>query len=282
MAVREWLDLMERAWNAADHPRGPDGRFLGKGGAKSKSAGTSRPRDGKPSDSASGSEGKSGDGKPSPAKTPAKKDTAKPPAKATPKAPAKSPAEPKAADPPPGPAPKPKDKAFLDSHYAGWKDKLTPAQEKAMRFYQSPGFALMNGQLRGLDKGDIKADVTFDDADLERARKASKDLHSAIRKAPPLEEPMTVYRGFSADQFGDLKPGMRIADKGFTSTSITNDVGSVGRATKQATAEIVLPAGTKAAAGSSRELVLPPGSKFRVASVATRKGVPHVRLELIL
>jgi hypothetical protein len=273
MAVREWLDLMERAWNAADHPRGPDGRFLGKGGAKSKSGGTSRPRGGKPSDSASGSDGKSGDGKPSPAKA-----TPKAPAKA----PAKSPAKPKAADPPPGPAPKPKDKAFLDSHYAGWKDKLTPAQEKAMRFYQSPGFALMNGQLRGLDKGDIKADVTFDDADLARAKKASKDLHSAIRKAPPLEEPMTVYRGFSADQFGDLQPGMRIADKGFTSTSITNDVGTVGRATKQATAEIVLPAGTKAAAGSSRELVLPPGSKFRVTSVTTRKGVPHMRLELIL
>lgn len=275
MAVREWLDLMERAWNSADHPRGPDGRFLGKGGdGKSKSSSTSRPR-GKASPSDGGGSGDTrgggNGGTEKPSASPAAKPTrAKPAAKA----------KPKAADP--GPAPAPKDKAFIDSHYSEWKDKLSPAQDKAMRFYQSPGFALMNGQLRGLDKKDIKADVSFNDADLARASKASKDLHAAIRKAPPLEEPMTVYRGFGADQFGDLSPGMQISDKGFTSTSITNDVGSVGRATKQATAEITLPAGTKAAAGSSREMVLPPNSKFRVLSVTTRKGVPHVRMELVL
>lgn len=183
---------------------------------------------------------------------------------------------------PTGDKPPAKDKAFLDSHYGEWKDGLSPAQEKAMRFYQSPGFALMNGQLRGLDRKDIKADVTFDDADLKRAQKASKDLHSAIRKAPPLKEPITVYRGFSADQFGDLKPGMELKDKAFVSTSLTPDVGSVGKASRPATAEIVLPEGTKAAAGSSRELVLPPGSRFRVRSVTSRRGVPHVEMELIL
>lgn len=186
-----------------------------------------------------------------------------------------------AAAAPTGDAPA-KGKEFLNQHYDEWKKGLSPAQEKAMRFYQSPGFALMNGQLRGLDRKDIKADVSFDDADLARANKASKDLHSAIRKAPPLTEPMTVYRGFSADQFGDLKPGMELKDKGFVSTSLTPDVSSVGRAAKPATAEIVLPKGTKAAAGSAREMVLPPGSKFRVASVATRRGIPHVRLELIV
>lgn len=280
MAVREWLDLMERAWNSGDHPRGPDGRFLGKGGAaKSKSSSTSRPARSKPAPSGGGDTGAKG-GTEKPAASPAAKPArAKPGAKPAAK-PAKSTAKPKAADP--GPAPAAKDKAFIDSHYSEWKDKLSPGQEKAMRFYQSPGFALMNGQLRGLDKKDIKADLSFNDADLVRASKASKDLHAAIRKAPPLEEPMTVYRGFGADQFGDLSPGMQISDKGFTSTSITNDVGSVGRATKQATAEIALPAGTKAAAGSSREMVLPPNSKFRVLSVTTRKGVPHVRMELVL
>lgn len=175
-----------------------------------------------------------------------------------------------------------KGKEFIDSHYGEWKNNLSPAQEKAMRFYQSPGFALMNGQLRGLDPKDIKADVSFNEADLARARKASKDLASAIRKAPPLEEPMTVYRGFSADQFGDLSPGMELKDKAFVSTSLTPDVAAVGRATRPATAEIVLPKGAKAAAGSSRELVLPPGSKFRVVETSTRKGIPHVKLELVI
>jgi hypothetical protein len=210
-----------------------------------------------------------------PAKRPAKAGPSKPatPAKSQPAPAGKAPT---------GSKPQAKDKAFLDSHYGEWKDNLSPAQEKAMRFYQSPGFALMNGQLRGLDRKDIKADVTFDDADLKRAQKASKDLHSAIRKAPPLKEPITVYRGFSADQFGDLKPGMELKDKAFVSTSLTPDVGSVGKASRPATAEIVLPEGTKAAAGSSRELVLPPGSRFRVRSVTSRRGVPHVEMELIL
>ncbi|MFI6510121.1 ADP-ribosyltransferase [Streptosporangium sp. NPDC050855] len=202
--------------------------------------------------------------KPSAAKAPAAKPAAKtPPSAGTTKA-------------------APRDKKFLDDHYGSWRNSLSPAQDKAMRFYQSPGFALMNGQLRGLNSKDIKADVSFNDADLDRARKASKDLNSAIKKAPPLTEPMTVYRGFSADQFGELKPGQELSDKGFVSTSLTNDVGSVGRATRQATAEITLPKGTKAAAGSNREMVLPPGSKFRVVSVTTRKGVPHVHMELML
>jgi hypothetical protein len=292
VAVRAWMELMERAWNPDAHPRGPDGRFIRKGGGsaasgKAKSARPTRSKAGggqpatksKTAPTSDGGktkqDGTSGGDTPKrqTRSKPAAKSDAKPAGKKTPAA--KTGTKPVATPPA-------KDKAFLDSHYGEWKNNLSPAQEKAMRFYQSPGFALMNGQLRGLDKKDIKADVSFDDADLARAAKASKDLKSAIRKAPPLQEPMTVYRGFSADQFGDLEPGMQIQDKGFVSTSITNDVGSVGRATRQATAEIVLPRGTKAAAGSSREMVLPPGSKFRVQSVTTRKGVPHVVMELVV
>jgi len=173
-------------------------------------------------------------------------------------------------------------KEFLDAHYSGWRDSLSPAHEKALRFYQSPGFALMNGQLRGLDRKDIKADVSFSDADLARASKASKDLASAIRKAPPLEHDLTVYRGLSADQFGDLKAGQVITDKGFTSTSLTDDVQAVGKARRPATAEILLPKGTRAGAGSSRELILPPGARFKVVEVKGKGNTVHLKLELIL
>lgn len=172
-------------------------------------------------------------------------------------------------------------KAFIDSHYGQWRDGMTSAHEKALRFYQSPGFALMNGQLRGLDKGGLKKSEHASDSDLMRAEKASKDLTAAIRKAPPLERDVTVYRGFSADQFGDLRPGSLITDKGFTSTSLTNDVQAVGRARKPATAEITLPKGTRAGAGSSRELILSPGSTFRVISATTRGGAPHYKLVLV-
>lgn len=173
-------------------------------------------------------------------------------------------------------------KDFLDSHYGGWREKLTPAQEKGLRFYQSPGFALMNGQLRGLDLDELKKAERASDADLARAKSASRAFAAAIKSAPPLEEPVMVYRGFSADQFGQLEAGKTIVDKGFTSTSLTDDAGAVGKAARKATAEIMLPAGTRAGAGSSRELVLPPGSKFRIVEVTTRGGAPHVVMEYLL
>ena len=166
-------------------------------------------------------------------------------------------------------------------HFDQWRDKMTPAQEKGLRFYQSPGFALMNGQLRGLDPEGLKSSEHASDSDMERARKASKDLTAAIRKAPPLPGKLTVYRGFSADQFGDLKPGAVITDKGFTSTSLTKDVAPVGRAKVPATAEIRLPAGTKAGAGASRELILPPGSSFSVVSTSGKGKNLKVVLELV-
>lgn len=169
----------------------------------------------------------------------------------------------------------------LIGQYKGWRDGLTPAEDKALRFYQSPGFALMNGQLRGLDTGKLKAGEHATDDDLKRARKATKDLKGAIAKAPPLKQDTTVYRGFDAGQFGDLAPGKVVKDPGFMSTSVTDDAGAVGRAGQAGQMTLTLPAGTKAAAGSVRELILPPGSSLRITSVAKTGGVTHVKAELV-
>src|SRR5262245_40024249 len=166
-------------------------------------------------------------------------------------------------------------KAFLDKHYSGWRESLSPAQDKGLRFYQSPGFALMNGLLRGLDPGKLKASEHASDGDLDRARKATKDLTAAIRKAPPLPRDVTAYRGMDPGQFGKLTVGQVISDPAFVSTSLTKGAGAVGRAAKSVEAEVHLPAGTRAAGGSARELILAPGSRFRVASVKP------LRLELI-
>lgn len=162
-------------------------------------------------------------------------------------------------------------KAFMDSTYGEWKQNLTPAQEKGLAFYHSPGYQLMNGELRGQK-------VDAPEADLKRARQATKDLKSAIDKAPPLEEGIIVHRGFSADQF-DLTPGSTITDQGFVSTSTFKAGAASFQGTgPQVQAKIFLPPGTKAAAGSFKELTLPPGSTFRVVS---RKGA-NVELELVL
>ena len=124
----------------------------------------------------------------------------------------------------------------------------------------------MNGQLRGRPAAQLKSDEHATDADLKRAAKATKDLTAAIKNAPPLPRDVTVHRALSAAQFKGAKPGDVISEPGFTSTAIDADVSMVGRGGRQATAEISLPKGTKAAAGSARELVLPPGAKFRVVS----------------
>ncbi len=174
-------------------------------------------------------------------------------------------------------------KKFLDDHYGQWKKKdLNDAEYAGLSFYQSPGFALMNGQLRGLKRGDIKADMSFGDADLKRARKASTDLAKGIGKAPPLPHAVQVHRGFDAAQFGDLSPGMTVTDKGFVSTSLTSSgVASVGRASKPGVMRIELPAGTKAGAGSARELILSPGSSFEVLGVSQQGGETVVDARLI-
>jgi hypothetical protein len=171
---------------------------------------------------------------------------------------------------------------FLDGHYGTWKKKtLTDAEYAGLAFYQSPGFALMNGQRRGLKRDQIKADMTFGDADLKRARKASADLAKGIAKAPPLPEAIIAHRGFDAAQFGDLQPGMRVSDNGFVSLSLTSEgVAAVGKAAKPGVMRLELPAGTKAGAGSARELILD-GADIDIIAVRTEGGTTYVDARLV-
>lgn len=173
-------------------------------------------------------------------------------------------------------------KDFIDGHYGKWRGALTPAQEKGMRFYQSPGFVLMNGQLRGLEFKDLRLAARASEADMARAKVASKNLASAIKTAPPLEHAITVSRAFSADQFGKLKVGQTITDKAFVSVSLTDNTDAVSKVGKTVSAEIELPPGTKAAAGTARELVLPPGATFYVKSVVNKGGSQHVIMDYVL
>lgn len=169
-------------------------------------------------------------------------------------------------------------KEFIGGHFGEWEKGLSNSEFSGRSFYQSPGFALMNGQLRGLKKSEIGGSA----ADLARAKKSSTNLKKAINKAPPLKESIIAHRGFSADQFGELKPGMKIKDKGFTSMSLTSDVAPVGKASSPAVARIELPKGAKVGAGSSRELMANAGSEFDVVSVSQKSGVTHVDLRLVV
>jgi ADP-ribosyltransferase exoenzyme len=164
-------------------------------------------------------------------------------------------------------------KAFIQTNYGAWQRKMPSKQYEALAFYQSPGYEMMNDQLRGTK-------VSGSATDLARARQANKDLAAAIKTAPPLPRDVVVYRGFSADQF-DLKPGTTITDKGFVSTSMTDDTGAYIQHGAQAKARILIPKGTRVGAGFSREMILPPGTKFQVKSVQKRGGATYVELAVV-
>lgn len=173
-----------------------------------------------------------------------------------------------------------KAKAFISSTYGDWKTSCSKQEKYAYAVWQSPtGYKLMNGLLRGnLDEQGL----SVSGSDRKIAQKANVDLSKVIAKAPALPHAIEVYRGFAASQFGKLSSGMEIKDKGFVATSLTKDgAGVFGGSDKKAIrATIVLPKGTRAAAGDVKELTLPPGSRFKVLSVSPNGY--SVKMELIL
>lgn len=261
MYANQILEELRAFWEAANwreelHPRASDGKF-GSGGP-SPSSSTSKP---------AGKAKTGGAGKAVAAKSAAPK---KAPAAKKPPAAKKAPAAP---PPPPPPA---KDQAWLDSHYSGYQKSLTPGQRKALSGYQGADYAVMNAQLRSQGKHGVKDD-RFDDEEMARAARANRAMNDAIKKAPPLDEPMTVYRTMTAAQAASLAAGETMGDKGFVSTSI-----SPRKTSRGATVEVALPAGTRAAIGDGGEMILPASGRFRVLAVEEGPtGRPHVRMEFV-
>jgi hypothetical protein len=189
---------------------------------------------------------------------------------------------PKAAPAPPAPTPEAQrftddmaGRKFVKDGWADWRAGMSKAEDGGLAFYQSPGYELMNGQLRGTT-------LNASAADLKRAAEASKNLTKAIAKAPPLESDLTVFRGFSAEQF-ELKAGAIVQDNGFVSTAITKEgVSAVTKVGTQAVAEIYVPAGTQMAAGYTRELILAPGSRFEIISAVKKGKTWEVKMKLLV
>lgn len=254
-------NLVERAWREDLHPRASDGKF-GSGGPspKSSTAKTSTPAAGKSAGSKPAARKTAAGTSAGSSATPAAKKA--PATKKTPAAKASSPAA--------------KDKTWQDNHYAEWKQRLTPAQSRAISGYQGADYGAMNAQLRSQGKNGVKDDK-YSDEEMAQAARANRQLIDAIRKAPPTTEPMTVHRTMTAAMAAGLKPGATVGDKGFVSASL-----SPKKTSKGATVEIDLPAGTKAAVGANGEMILPSSGRFHVVSVEDGpNGQPHVRMEFV-
>ncbi len=159
-----------------------------------------------------------------------------------------------------------------------YEQKLTGDEKWASYIYASTDAVWhVNNRLRGKpskDEGVWKG----------RIPEVTSRLDSALRKAPPLDRPVTVYRGVrKGTPFDRLKPGDSYSDKAYHSTSTRPDLAhqfTNGAAFKAdgVLLRITLPKGAKAGAipspfsATEREMLLPRGSKFRVDRVVGSTG----------
>lgn len=174
--------------------------------------------------------------------------------------------------------------------------ELAALKEYQSGMYQSAigGYANIQSYLR---TGKPKFG-TFSDAEKSMAEDVAKHVSQAIQKHP-LEKPMKVYRGMkitkddpSTNQYANLKVGDTIVDKGFTSTSTSDKVGSkfsekLNRSDVSVQLEISLKAGDHALPmdqyhkhESEKEVLLDRNVKFKVVSVTEKAGVKKIKLEI--
>lgn len=162
--------------------------------------------------------------------------------------------------------------------YGGWKKSLTSDESYSLASYKSTGYQALNRELR-TGKGQLSG----------HHKEMSKNMDSAFEKAPPLQEPMVVYRGrlpdavckaFSGGEESGLV-GRVFGDAGYLSTSFNRKVGknfassnkhgaSVGRLT--------IPKGSKPIYLESinhmgeSEMLLPRDSKIMVTNAYKKDG----------
>lgn len=145
---------------------------------------------------------------------------------------------------------------------------LSEEEGDACAAYSEPELAdLVNEHLRGVGNPALQAE----------AESWIELLDSALAKAPPLPEPLLVFRGF-ARAAADWQPGAEFSDPGYCSTTIDRAYAERfavrAEGDVQYLVEIELPTGTKVAPlqelaeyPSEEEIVLPRGSRFQIVSL---------------
>ena len=168
-----------------------------------------------------------------------------------------------------------------------WIDSLKSSEKSAVTWYTGSAYGPLNENLRS---GDSPTDLSKC-SDYQQAK--IKDLDAALAKGV-LKEPVTVYRGSTADLLGGRKTvadiqelvGATIKDKGYVSTSISKGKtfhGEVGY-------KIVVPSGKGRGAyvgnisniPGENEFLLKRNSSFKVMGVVYSKslGKPVVTLQV--
>lgn len=183
-----------------------------------------------------------------------------------------------------------------NEHYSKWADGLSPDTKAFIQSYKGSAHATIN---RDLQENGGDANATPD-----HIQEHIKPIDAALNSAPPLKEPITVFRGGLPTGVTDAfdvgaEDGLAnevFGDDGYVSTSllprVADSFAEKGRGgQKPAGANITLPKGAKAAfidaegltpaINLESEMLLPRGSRFRVNRAYRRDGVPWVDAVLI-
>jgi hypothetical protein len=159
--------------------------------------------------------------------------------------------------------------AYSHKTHGEWGKSLPAVQKQALKVYtsESQEYEKINGALRA-------GQVPVKHADTVR------HLDAAIASAPPLPDPMTVYRGVGPGVLDQLMPGQEFTDHGFSSSSsrlaIAEDFNANERyeGNEAGLIEISTPVGmcmaavepTGQATLHEAEYIMPRGTRYRVLS----------------
>jgi SPP1 gp7 family putative phage head morphogenesis protein len=156
---------------------------------------------------------------------------------------------------------------------------LTPDEIQALKDYQNTEYTPINNILRipraTLEKYNEQNYDKLNPVTWRKKQKAIDALNQMITKAPPLEEPIVVFRGIkgdAAEKLASLRVGSTYKEPGFVSTSMSQEVGYRFMGDEGVLLEIVVPKGTKGVSveafitstNAEFEWLMAPGTRFKV------------------
>ena len=174
--------------------------------------------------------------------------------------------------------------------YGAWVEGLSSEEHSALDEYKREGFRSLNRGLRDHD-GDLSMLPPED-------RRRAEGLDAALKKTPPLERPVVVYRGrlpdavleaFEAGEEEALVDQV-FGDPAYTSTSLCRGIaGEYGGSSRfpDSVGRITLPRGTKAGCVDAVfdkdqcELLLPRETKVRIDKAYREGGIYWIEGRLV-
>jgi SPP1 gp7 family putative phage head morphogenesis protein len=156
---------------------------------------------------------------------------------------------------------------------------LSTDEIQTLKDYQNTEFTPINKILRipraTLEKYNEQNYDKLNPVTWRKKQKAIDALNQMITKAPPLEEPIVVFRGIKGDaakKLAGLRAGSTYKEPGFVSTSMSQEVGYRFMGDEGVLLEIIVPKGTRGVSveaflGSPSkefEWLMAPGTRFKV------------------